>query len=120
MQVVNPCFFMTLRKPTNTELALIEYLMGIAALKNLSAEWKNTLLVSPMDDGGMGSLLLFPNEHITDGRRFGKCVSEYLFRDADEIDVLASLNLDQEGQLFELDMWKVDFNPLMRWPEAYP
>jgi len=111
---------MTLRKPTNTELALIGYLVDIAALENLSAEWRNTLLVSPMDDGGMGSLLLFPNEYTTDGRRFGKCVSEYLFRDADEIDVLASLNLDREDQLFELDMWKVDFNPLICWPEVYP
>ncbi len=111
---------MTLRKPTNAELALIKYLVGIASIDNLPVEWISALLVSPMDDGGMGSLLLFPGEHVTDGRRFGKCVSEYLFRDADEIDVIASLNLDREGQLFELDMWKVDFNPLVRWPEIYP
>lgn len=111
---------MKLREPTNAELTLIKYLAGIVPIGNLPAEWTNTLLVSPMDDGGMGSLLLFPDGHGTDGRRFGKCASEYLFKDSDEIEVLASLNLDREGQLFELDMWKVDFNPLIRWPEVYP
>lgn len=113
---------MELRKPTNAELMLIKYLVDLTSVGNLPAEWTNTLFVSPMDDGGMGSLLLFPSGHMTDGsdgRRFGKCASEYLFKDADEIEVLASLNIDREGQLFELDMWKVDFSPLIRWPEIY-
>lgn len=28
----------------------------------------------------------------------------------------AALNLDKNGKLFELDLWRVDFNPLMTLP----
>jgi hypothetical protein len=32
------------------------------------------------------------------------------------MEVIASLNLDTEGRLFELDAWKTDFNPLVHLP----
>jgi hypothetical protein len=28
------------------------------------------------------------------------------------------VNLDHQGELFELDLWKVDFPPLKRFPVA--
>ena len=40
------------------------------------------------------------------------------FNDADGVPVSAALNLDQDHHLFELDVWKVDFSPLQRWPTA--
>jgi hypothetical protein len=36
--------------------------------------------------------------------------------DEDQIPVIISINLDQEGRLFEIDFWKVDFSPLKRYP----
>ena len=36
--------------------------------------------------------------------------------DEDGILVSVSLNLDQQGEPFEIDMWKVDFSPLRRFP----
>ena len=65
-----------------------------------------------MADGGMGSLLFQPGSSIT---RFG--LAELFFMDEDEILVTASLNATTEGKPAELDIWKVDFSPLKRWPK---
>ena len=110
---------MTLRKPTQAELNLIRYLVDKAALARISSEWPQTLLVSSMTDGNMGSLLLFPDGKVTNNRNFGQCVSEYQFIDVDNINALASLNIDQNEQLFELDIWKTNFTPLVSLPVSY-
>jgi hypothetical protein len=68
-----------------------------------------------MDDGGMGSLLLFPNGNIVEGRKFGKQISDLQFIDSDGVEVLASLNTDVDGNLFELDIWKTDFGMLKKF-----
>ncbi len=70
-----------------------------------------------MNDGGMGSLLLFPKGIIKKNRLFGKCVSEYQFTDKDGVEVIASLNVDKNEELFELDVWKTDYSPLICFPE---
>ena len=48
---------------------------------------------------------------------FGKQVSELQFVDQDGIDVLVSLYVDTQGEIFELDVWKTDFSQLIRFPE---
>ena len=68
--------------------------------------------VESLTDGGMGSFRIGPSE----GRHMGKVASECHFTDSDGILVLAALNLDQVGAPFEIDLWKVDFSPLQRWP----
>ena len=80
----------------------------------ISADLKK-LLVDPMDDGDMGSLRFFSN---TEDPRFGKEAAECKFEDSDGVPVSATLNLDQDGELLELDVWKVDFSRLNRWPNA--
>jgi hypothetical protein len=67
-----------------------------------------------MLDGGMGSIRFVgdqPHE-----RHLGKVLREAKFLDADGTLVLISINLDQNGTLFEVDFWKVDFSPLCRYP----
>gem|GEM_PF-3035541 len=71
------------------------------------------LRVRDMADGGMGSLLFQPGSSI---ERFG--LAELYFIDEDGVLVTASLNATREGKPVELDIWKVDFSPLKRWPEA--
>ena len=72
-----------------------------------------SLRVSEMDDGGMGSLQF--------GDRGERQLSEYVancsFKDVDGTLVVAGLNIDLDGALFELDIWKTDSSPLIRWPE---
>jgi hypothetical protein len=85
-------------------------------INDLSLE---NLLVEPMPDGGMGSLRLFPYGHLPGKKVFGRRVAEIQFNDIDNVDVIASLNVDNEGVLFELDVWKTDFSVLKRIPEEF-
>lgn len=81
----------------------------------LPPEWLDQAKVSPMDDGGMGSLrFLSPSTSLV--QKMGKKIAEVRFRDADGVDVIASMNLDKNGIPFELDIWKVNFKPLIRIP----
>ncbi|MFZ6663659.1 DUF6984 family protein [Peijinzhouia sedimentorum] len=98
------------------ESKLLEILIRNSGLE-MSEDWKSKLLVRSMDDNDMGSLLLFPNGEVKEGREFGGQVSEFLFKDIDGIEVIASLNIDKEGNLFELDIWKTDFSSLRNFPD---
>ena len=66
-----------------------------------------------MSDGGMGSLQFLP---LRPSAKMGAQASEVEFIDADGIPVLATLNLDQDGRPFELDMFKADSSKLIRVP----
>jgi hypothetical protein len=103
-----------MRKPTSDELRLLEHLVAKATFV-IDGE----LLVEDMNDGGMGSLLLFAQHSISRERRFGRQVADCRFVDADGVDVIASLNLDEDGELFELDVWKVNYAPLIRIAERF-
>ena len=104
------------RRPSDGELKLIAYLLDKSAYQP-PLDWKNRLTVSPMPDGGMGSLFLYLAPPRALARRFGREISQHRFQDEDGIEVIASLNIDQEGNLFELDIWKVDYSPLLRFPD---
>jgi hypothetical protein len=69
--------------------------------------------VEEMDDGGMGSLRFLPSDSES---RFGAQIAAAQFLDSDATLVSVAINVDQHGQLFEVDFWKVDFSPLQRIP----
>lgn len=75
------------------------------------------LLVAEMADGGMGSLSLVPKGLESTSRSFGKQLVLGEFADSDGIPVSVALNVDSQGRLYELDLWKVDFSPLSNWPD---
>ena len=104
------------RKVSKKEEKLIEFLIKTSS-KIIPNDWKNGLLVCEIEDGGMGGLQLIPRGINHRDRIFGEQVSEYVFKDIDGVDVIASLNLDKEGNLFELDIWKVNFEPLLKFPD---
>jgi hypothetical protein len=68
--------------------------------------------VEDMLDGGMGGIRFAQPSP----RRFGKelLTGEYLDDDGELVSI--ALNVDDHGELFELDFWKVDFSPLKRYP----
>jgi len=74
-----------------------------------------TAVVEEMDDGGMGSLR-FSQRGASTPRRLGALLAEREFVDSDGVPILVAINLDESGDLFELDIWKVDFSPLRRFP----
>ncbi|GAP72166.1 hypothetical protein SAMD00024442_26_14 [Candidatus Symbiothrix dinenymphae] len=107
--------YMVNRKPTKEEEKLIEHLISLS-LRKFSSGWKEKIFVRSMDDGGMGSLIISLDESSTESRLFGEQISEYCFVDEDGVDVIASLNIDDTGDLYELDIWKTDFSPLIKLP----
>jgi hypothetical protein len=92
--------------------------------------------VEELDDGGMGSLAFDPNsnshnmrlmskikpikvngkkyavEVYADQRKFGKIISEIETNDSDGIPVLISLYVDNLNNIYELDIWKTNFDKL--------
>ena len=104
------------RIPTKQEEQLIELLVHKSSLE-MSEDWKNGLLVCPMVDGDMGSLYLFPQGKINESRKLGRQISEFQFTDIDGVEVIASLNVDVDGVLFELDIWKTNFEKFVKLPD---
>ena len=78
----------------------------------LSAE----AMVEPLRDGGMGSLRFVDPARDGSERRLGEVFAEGAFTDCDGVPVSFSVNLDEDGALFELDIWRVDFQTLQSLP----
>jgi hypothetical protein len=100
-----------MRKLLTTQKPLISWLISASG----RADALDSFIVSNMKDGGMGSMRF---ESPKKNRRLGGTVAEGQFLDADGVLVVASLNIDQDGNLFELDIWRTDFDSLKRWPQA--
>ncbi len=73
-------------------------------------------IVEPMADGGMGSIRFTTKSASSTTRSFGCVVVQGEFDDADGVPVSFTINQDDEGRLFELDLWRVDFEPLKKLP----
>jgi hypothetical protein len=104
------------RKLTPQEENLLELL--VQKSNSDFTDWKNEISVAEMNDGEMGSLKLFPKGISDSNRIFGKQVSEVAFHDSDGVMVIASLNIDSAGELFELDIWKTNFGKLIKFPDS--
>ena len=106
-----------LRNPSPDELRLLDFLVCGAKCFVAPQEWQARMMVAEMNDSGMGSLRLFPEGSDVVDSHFGKRASACQFTDEDGVEVIASLNLDQRGSLYELDIWKTDFGKLIRIPQ---
>ena len=71
--------------------------------------------VQDMPDGGMGGIKFSKR---AEKQRFGTQIAEGAFQDADGVPVSVTLNLDEGGDLFELDVFKADSSPLIRYPNS--
>ena len=71
------------------------------------------LIVRDMDDGGMGSLRI---GRAGPDRHFGRELVEGWYLDEDDMPISVSINVDQFGELFEVDSWKVDFSKRISLP----
>ncbi len=104
-----------MRNLRDNERNLIECLLNKSELSNINLE---NLQVEEMTDGGMGSLYFVNAEKNRNERRLGKRICERQFSDSDSIPILVSVNVDEAGVLFELDIWKVDFSRVIKFPEC--
>ena len=95
------------RAPTKPELQILQRLAELWT--EGPRHWVEQVRVQPLADAGMGSLRLLLRSDADPTQVFGRRAAECEFTDADGVKVIASLNLDQHGVPFELDVWKVDF-----------
>lgn len=98
-----------MRTLLDREIPLMRRLLSMSGRQ----EAADQLLIDPLADGGMGSFRIGER---SPGRKLGHTAAEVTFRDRDGAFVVAALNLDGEGRLFEVDIWKADFSPLQHWP----
>lgn len=105
-----------LRKITEREKVLLKYLITSVNYQTEN-NWEEKIRVKSLDDGNMGSLELFLNNNLKKDRIFGEQIAECYFFDTDDVKVIASLNIDDNGNLYELDIWKTDFSPLSEIPK---
>ena len=111
---------MLLRNLYPQEKRLVSHLTETAKDSGFTPSDLDDIKVSEMEDGGMGSLLFHSSDSGGAGcRMFGRAVSECSFHDEDGILVIATLHVDQKGELFELDMWKVNFGKLVKIPSKF-
>ena len=81
-------------------------------LNNLSC-----LQVEDANDGGMGGLVFLSKNK---DRYLGKDIAHCEFDDQDGVKVIATLSVDNFGDLYELDVWKTDFSELISFPVLSP
>jgi len=65
--------------------------------------------------GGNGSVL-FLNKKNTEDRSMSKTISEMNFKDKDKTIISVSLSIDNDNNLYELDIWKTDFSEIIKYP----
>lgn len=103
-----------MRKMNKAEISLVKNLLEMSSIKSMDQISLDDMLVESLSDGKMGSLRFFSSNA---DRKLGQCAAEVDFKDEDNVTVSVVLNLDNYGELFELDIWKVDFTKLLRWPK---
>ena len=74
------------------------------------------LKVIDAEDGGMGGVRFEFDQ--AERRVFGSELVRLSYIDADGVPVSVTLNSDMDGELFEIDFWKVDFSPLIKYPTS--
>ena len=102
------------RRMRADEKAVITALMKASPRSSEFERALETIIVRSMNDGDMGSVLFAPADDRK--RLFGCEIASAEFVDEDGVPVSLALNVDQYGDLFELDIWKKDFSPLIRYP----
>jgi hypothetical protein len=109
-----------LRNLTKREANLIELLAKRGSF-HLPLGWNERTKIEPYEDGLNRLFTLHPKGFKEDKERgpAKPLKSDFVFHDKDGSAVSAFLYLDQQGELFELDLWKMDNDsPLIEIPEC--
>jgi hypothetical protein len=99
------------------ELRLVKRLLRDTPNAAQLAKTINDLQVIDADDGGMGSFTVVSTRRQP---RVASQLAELTFNDVDNVPVSVTLNVDQFGELFELDVFKGDFSPVHQIPDPLP
>jgi hypothetical protein len=107
-----------MRMISRPELEFLSELSRQSGIDLFSLGLSSSVSVESLKDGGMGSIRFEIENKDAKYRKFGKSVIEGEFDDLDGVLVSFAVNVDSDGQLFELDLWRVDFEPLLQFPTS--
>jgi len=105
-----------LRQLHDEELAMLRKMIEGTSLQAKIEPYIYGARVQDMPDGGMGSIK-FHSGRPRSELEYGRQVAEAAFKDADGVAVSATLSVDKAGYPFELDIFKADGSPLVRYPD---
>lgn len=101
----------TNRNITQQEETLIKQLLTL--LNDDRAASPGVNVVVDLNDGNMGSIRF----KRTENRKYGRDLIQVQYTDSDSQFVYITLTEDDQGDLYELEFWKVDFKPLIKYPK---
>ena len=102
------CGIEIMREISKSELKLVNYLLEKAGKPTQIPK-----MVRPLKDGGMGSISF----DLKESRKRDSQIIGGSFKDSDGVLVDFELTADENNELFELDLWKVDFSRLLKYPQ---
>lgn len=105
------------RKLRDDELRIIRKMAAGTSFQSAVERQLAEMEAQDMPDGGMGSIQFY-NGIERSVLEYGNQIAEAAFKDADGVSVSVILSVDRAGQLFDLDMFKADGTPLVRYPET--
>jgi hypothetical protein len=98
------------------ELDLIVGLVRESPEENRIISDATEAVVCDMNDGGMGGIRFIRSD--SNRRKFGREIYHGAFADLDGVPVSVTMNVDQYEDLFQLDFFKADNSPLVRYPSV--
>ncbi|MDK3024621.1 hypothetical protein QO239_18665 [Cupriavidus taiwanensis] len=108
---------MSWREISSAEASLVTFLCEISQNVDCPTEW-SSFQVRNLDDGAMGSfqISVSSNPEIRGVRRVASTGQAF---DLDGVLVIATLFVDEANIPCEVDIWKVNFEPLRRMPTTW-
>ena len=99
------------RSLSANELELLKFMLSDKEHEHL-LNGVSSLWVTELTDGNMGSIRFVSllNE------RQASCLEKAEFRDVEGSNINVAINVDQTGKLYEIDIWKYDFTPVIEFP----
>ena len=97
------------------EKNLVRQLLEQTRRGNEVLESLDSIKVHDLADGGMGSVRTLP---LDDEKRKAIPIASANYADSDNTLINAQINCDESGRLFEIDIWKADFSPVVRYPSS--
>jgi len=104
------------RELREDELRVLRKMLSQTSIETEFEEQLASMKVQTMADGGMGSIRFY-NGRDRSPLDYGGEIAEAAFQDADGVPVSITLSVDTIGDLFEMDVFKADFSPLIRYPD---
>lgn len=97
------------------ERALLVHLIGNSGMAEPEAAWLDALRVTDLANGGLGGFrVVYPEPG-----DYARAVSDFAFDDSDGVQVQGRLNVDNDGMPYEVEMSRVDTQPLQSLPEDW-